>query len=71
MLLSHVEQGKEVILKTIQGGIGFKSRLYSMGLLPGTKLLVLRQGACGPIVLRVRDSSLAIGHGMAEKIKVE
>jgi Fe2+ transport system protein FeoA len=42
-----------------------------MGLIPGTKLLVLSQGKCGPVMLRVKDSNLAIGQGMAEKITVE
>jgi ferrous iron transport protein A len=71
MILSHVEPGKEVILKAVMGGRRFRSRMYSMGLIPGTRLFVLDQRKCGAIVLRVRDSNLAIGHGMAEKINVE
>jgi ferrous iron transport protein A len=71
MVLSQVEPGHEVILKAICGGGCLRSRLYSMGLSPGTKLRVLNQGKCGPIMLRVRDCNLAMGRGMAEKITVE
>ncbi len=71
VLLSHVHGEKEVTLKAIAGGKGLKSRLFSMGLLPGTKLRVLSSGGCGPVRLRVRDSNLAIGRGMAAKITVE
>ncbi len=71
MTLSHVESGSEVTLKAITGGRRLRSRLYSMGLVPGTKLLVLNHGKRGPIMLRVKDNNLAIGQGMAEKITVE
>jgi Fe2+ transport system protein FeoA len=69
--LSKVEPGNEVTLKSIKGGRHLKAKLYSMGLIPGTKLYILNQRHCGPIMLRVRDSSIALGQGMAEKITVE
>ncbi|MBW1851690.1 MAG: ferrous iron transport protein A [Deltaproteobacteria bacterium] len=71
MLLSHVEPGNEVILKDIRGGRRLRSRLFSMGLLPGTRLHVLNPGGHGPVMLRVRDCNLAVCRGMAEKITVE
>ncbi len=71
MVLSHVKPGHEVTLKTIRGGRRLRSRLFSMGLLPGTKLRVLNLGGHGPVMIRVRDSNLAICRGMAEKITVE
>lgn len=48
-----------------------KSRLYSLGLIPGTKVCVIQGREHGRILIRVRDGSLALGHGMAEKIQVE
>ncbi len=71
MELSHIEPGSEVTLKSIRGGKRMRSRLYSLGLSPGTKLFVLNQKRCGSVMLRVRDCNLAIGHRMAEKITVE
>jgi ferrous iron transport protein A len=71
MILSRVNPGKEVTLKDINGGRVLRSRLYSMGLIPGVSLTVLNQGGSGPVMVCIRDSRLAIGRGMAEKIIVE
>ncbi len=71
MFLSRVDSGNEVILKDIRGGRRLRSRLFSMGLLPGTRVRVLNPEGHGPVMLRVRDSNLAICRKMAEKITVE
>ena len=70
MVLSSVKPGNEVTILDINGGRGIRSKLYSMGLVPGTKLTVLNGHSAGPIMISVRDSRLAIGHGMAQKIIV-
>jgi len=69
--LSSVDQGKEVTLVHISGGRGIRSKLYSMGLVPGSSFTVLSRGRGGPVMLRVKDARLAIGQGMAQKIFVE
>ena len=69
--LSRVDQGKEVTLVRIDGGRGMRSKLYSMGLVPGSAFTVLSRGRGGPVMLKVKDASLAIGQGMARKIFVE
>jgi ferrous iron transport protein A len=69
--LSRVDQGKQVTLVRISGGRGIRSKLYSMGLVPGSDFTVLSQGRGGPVMLRVKDARLAIGQGMARKIFVE
>jgi len=71
MVLSSVDTEKEVTLIAITGGRGIRSKLYSMGLVPGVKLTVLNRNGTGPVMVAVKDSRLAIGHGMAEKIIVE
>jgi len=71
MALSMVDPGKEVTLIDIDGGRGVRSKLYSMGLVPGVSLTVLNRNNVGPIMVRVRDSRLVIGFGMAQKIIVE
>ena len=70
MVLSSVKPGNEVTILDINGGRGIKSKLYSMGLVPGTKLTVLNGNTKGPVMISIRDSRLAIGHGMAQKIIV-
>lgn len=71
MVLSMVDEGKEVTLAHINGGRGMRSKLYSMGLVPGAAFTVLSGNGTGPVLLRVKDSRLAIGRGTAQKIIVE
>jgi ferrous iron transport protein A len=70
MPLTALNQGQEVTLIDIQGGRGIRSKLYSMGLIPGVKLTVLGNRS-GPIMIAVNDTRLALGFGMARKIMVE
>ncbi len=70
MVLGRVDQGKEVTLIDIDGGRGIRSKLYSMGLVPGVKLTVLRGNCAGPTMVAIKDSRLSIGRGMAQKIIV-
>jgi ferrous iron transport protein A len=69
--LSRVDQGREVTLVRINGGRGMRSKLYSMGLVPGSTLMVVSRSGGGPVMLKVKDASLAIGQGMAQKILVD
>lgn len=71
MVLSSVDVGKEVTLIDIDGGRGIRSKLYSMGLVPGVTLAVLSRSTSGPVMIGVRDTRLAIGCGMSRKIIVE
>ncbi|MFP3869926.1 MAG: ferrous iron transport protein A [Syntrophobacteria bacterium] len=70
-VLSRIDLGKEVTLIDINGGRGIRSRLYSMGLVPGVRLRVLSRNGGGPVMVAVKDCRLAIGFGMAQKIMVE
>ncbi|MBW2568093.1 MAG: ferrous iron transport protein A [Deltaproteobacteria bacterium] len=71
MVLSRIDPGEEVTLIDIDGGRGVRSKLYSMGLVPGITLKILSRNGSGPVMIAVRDSKLAIGRGIAEKIIVE
>jgi len=43
-----------------------------MGLVPGTKVKLVRKGPLrGPVELEVRNSHLVIGYGLASKIYVK
>ena len=70
MVLSRVDPGKVVTLIDINGGRGIRAKLYSMGLVPGIKLTVLNRNNVGPVMIAVKDSRLAIGCGMTQKIIV-
>ena len=59
-----------VRLLKINAGEGLAGRLSALGLTPGVELTVI-QDAGGPLLLSVRDSRLAVGRGLAQKIVVE
>ena len=60
-------------LKIVQVGESpLKQRLMSMGLIPGTKVTVLRSAPLGdPIAIGVRSYNLALRREDAERISVE
>ncbi|MEM1576121.1 MAG: FeoA family protein [Archaeoglobaceae archaeon] len=53
----------------ITGGKGFARRLADMGLTPGQIVEVLTNGP--PVIVRVRDTKIALGRGIARKVIVE
>jgi len=67
--LAMVEAGTMVRLVSVQGGRELRSRLADMGLVPGTELRVIRNTG-GPFIIAVKESRLALGRGMAQKILV-
>jgi Fe2+ transport system protein FeoA len=77
--LTALKNGETAIIVSIdspsekeQGRWGLKKRLMNMGLTPGTKITVVKSAPFhGPIEIIVRDTRLALGRGIAERILVE
>jgi Fe2+ transport system protein FeoA len=69
-LLSQVAEGQIVSVVAIAGGRGLRSRLTTMGLLPNTQIQVVHNGRSGPFVISIKNSRMAIGKGVADKIMV-
>ena len=69
--LAGIEAGETVVVTSVRAGWGLQRRLGDMGIIPGTQLRVVRGGQPGQIVLEVRGSRLALGHGVANKILVK
>ncbi|MFP4072215.1 MAG: ferrous iron transport protein A [Desulfovibrionales bacterium] len=65
--LTNYPAGSRVRIAGLDGGCKARAHLCSLGLTPGTLVEVCSCGA-GPCRLRVRESDLIIGHGLAEKI---
>ncbi len=68
--LGKVDPGKEVTVVLINAGRGLQSRLFSIGLVPGVTIKVLSNTHAGPIRISVKDTRLALGWGVAQKIIV-
>ena len=71
MPLSMVSPGESVKVVNIRAGWGLQRRLADMGLTPGVVVRVTNSQRPGPVVLDLRGSRLALGHGVAHKIMVE
>lgn len=70
MPLSMVQSGELVQVVAVRTGWGLQRRLADMGLTPGVRVKVINSGGRGPVVLDIRGSRLALGHGIAHKIMV-
>jgi len=70
MPLPMVSTGKKIRIVSLAGGRGMQQRLTSMGLGPGSEISVIRRGAPGPFIVAVKETRLAIGAGMAQRIMV-
>jgi len=68
--LDNVPAGARARIKGLNAGHGLATRLMQMGLTPGAEIEVLNNSR-GPILLRVRGVTIALGRGMARKIIVE
>lgn len=68
--LSQVDEGQIVSIVSIGGGRGLRNRLTTMGLLPKIRIRVVHNGRFGPFVIRIKNSRMAIGRGVADKIMV-
>jgi Fe2+ transport system protein FeoA len=68
--LSHVAEGQMVSVVSVEGGRGLRSRLTAMGLLPNIQIRVVHNGRSGPFVISIKNSRIAVGRGVADKIMV-
>lgn len=69
--LDHLPAGAYAVVRELDGGHEFSSRLAAMGLVLGAVLQVMQNSGKGPMLVRVRDTRLALGRGEACRIVVE
>ena len=68
--LAMVDAGKKALVVGMDSGRRLKSRLESMGLVPGIEVNIISNGGCGPLLVSVGEGRLTVGRGIAEKIVV-
>jgi len=72
MTLAEMDAGQQGTIIQVEGGHRLTHRLASMGVRPGkivTKVssMVIR----GPVTIKIDNSQIALGRGMANKIYIE
>jgi len=70
MQLMDLKTGTQAIIRRLEGGHTFLSRLATMGFTPGTAVIVLRNGEHGPLLVSLRGSRVALGRVEAAHIFV-
>jgi len=70
MPLAMIFPGNKVRIVSIVGGRGIREHLLDMGLDVGVEVEVLKRGAPGPFLIAFKETRLAIGQGVAQKIMV-
>ncbi len=69
--LDSLASGSEALVQEIGGSRPFQCRLMEMGLIPGTRVRLVRRNDVGGIVeLRVRRSSVTLRMGEASHLTV-
>lgn len=68
--LSELPPNTEAYVASIQGGRGLISRLATLGFTPGAPVTVVQNFGRGPLIVRVRDTRIALGRGEAHHILV-
>ena len=70
--LTQLKSGQKGVIIEVQGGLGLIRRLESMGIRPGKKITkISAQFWRGPQIVKVDNSQVAIGFGMAGRILIE
>ncbi len=72
MTLAQLDSGKTARVIGVDGGWGLRRNLEQMGIHPGDVISVAGTGAFrGPILIEVNGSRVALGRGVAHRIRVE
>ena len=70
LYLDSATKGRTYTMLGLEGGQSFREKIYSMGLNPGARFRIIQNSGHGPIEVEVRQTKLAIGRGMASRIKI-
>jgi len=68
--LTMASPGEKVRIVGFRGGAGMGRRLTSMGLNQGAEVEVIKSSGPGPLIVASRETRIALGFGMAQKILV-
>lgn len=70
VFLNDVKKNTNVTLEELCNNRRLKQKLRDMGLTKGVEFKVVNNSNNGPVIVNLRGSKLALGHGMSKKIMV-
>jgi len=68
--LSKLLSGQSGIVNTYMGKRGMLGRCLSLGFTPGSRIKMVENYNKGPVMVKIHDTTVAVGRGLAEKIMV-
>lgn len=68
--LGMLSSGETAVIRSCGGGKGSLGRCLSLGFTPGSVVKMVENYNRGPVLVKVRDTEVAIGRELAEKISV-
>ena len=69
--LAFAPAGSTLIVCGTSGGQHFQRKIAALGIYPDEKLEIIERQYRGALIIKVKGTRLAIGHGMSKKIKVK
>lgn len=70
--LAHMGAGHHGKVFEVHGGHGMRARLDAMGIRPGVEITkISSQIMHGPVLVKVGNAQIALGHGMARRVFIE
>jgi ferrous iron transport protein A len=70
--LTQLKAGSRGLVVSLEGGHGMKKRLESLGIRPGVHVTkVSNQFMRGPVIVRIGNTQVAIGFGMARRVMID
>lgn len=69
--LSDIKENTDVVVKSFSGGINSERRLLDLGIIPGETIKVLKNDHKGPLLICVKNTTIALGRGISMKVIVE
>ncbi|HOV09377.1 MAG: FeoA domain protein [Spirochaetes bacterium ADurb.Bin218] len=69
--LTDMKAGTCARINFIDAGKKAREKLISMGLVPGKEIEVISSSGHGPVVVKVDDTRIALGHGLADKVIIK
>ena len=69
--LGELNEGERATVQGFDAGHNLVSRLSALGFTPQAEVVMIQNFGSGPLIVKVRDTRIALGRGEAMKVRVK
>ena len=69
--LGELKAGEQAVIQGFDAGHNLVSRLSALGFTPQAQVVMIQNIGSGPLIVKVRDTRIALGRGEAMKVRVK